>query len=731
MAFATEYYVSWMDVEGVSWDIYFQQEGGDANAEELTPGITPLVITWNGSEKYQTIVGSNADIQIVYESAVDELYTETSHTTKVLVQRDSTVIWRGWLTPGQYYKQFNQPVHYVTLSANDGFGELKNIKFEDGSGDPYFGQATEMAVISNILAKIDPGWTFIMDAVNIFDANHTTGAAYSPLNQTYLYQEAYWDEQTDERANCDVVLEDILKKYGAHIRQGFIAPSYTGVYILRTNSYCTSPIYVRIFSLAGVYQSNTSYTSYDFTASDLQYLYADAEVRKIPGIGGCEVTQNPPRRSNMIKNGSFDSFTWDSGVPIYWDDVYSSGTTLNIEESGDKLKIGACGNSSTPTEYIEYSTTVDYATSVNLSLDWTPTFTGSPTYKNLVLQIYSVTFAKYLVTAGTWQSGVGYVSFTGGASGTEIHESIDIPDEGTGFGRGNTLRIRIYEFYCEQNAATNYALVNNVRLDVEMSKPETRLHSYDNSISINNTDKKEIAWGDSWRSDFGTSTTDYSYFINTYAASVTGSLTTLWSITGDPTAAAKIGEVLARQTVEGYRRSLDSISATLRGQQTNLSYIAIRDSNFEDEYGWTKYFFPTQISLDARRNEWSGEWIECPATYTDESIEWASSDYADYSITADSIEVNSSAGNGTATSDPYTAVAGETVRVIIVLTDDGSSDIPSCDIGGTAETLVFGTNRFTVRFSTAGAKTVVLGGDDAGDNHNYTATITFYSITGV
>lgn len=732
MAFGTEYKAIWLDVEDVKWEIDFQIDGGSAGTE-LTPGATPAILTWHGGDKYQPIVGSSLDIQLVYSSTVDNLYTEGAQTMKVILNRDSTAIWYGWLQPGQSFRAFNKAKYYVTLTASCGLGELKEIKFEDGSGDPYFGQATEMAVISNILQKT--GFQLnIYDTVNIFDANHTTGAAYSPLNQTYLYQEAYWDERTDERADCYTVLSDILTKYGATVRQR------ANWYILRPNVYSVATVYWRLFTYAGVYSSNGSYTAYDTIdtpSGDLYYVHADQELSKLPGLGSCEITQSPPRRSNMIRNGSFDLFTWTGGVPDYWDDVYSSGTTLDISSDNDQLKMGACGNSSIPTEYIELSTTIDFATSVNLSFDWTPTYTGSPTYKTLVIQIYSVTFAKYLVS-GAWQAGVGYVSFTAGASGTEIRESFEIPDDGSGFGRGNTLRFRIYEFYCEQAPAANYYHLNNLLLEVEMSKPETRLHSHTNAdYTINNISKKEIVMGDSWRSDFGTSTSDYSYYINTYAASDSGSLTTLWSITGDQTAAAKIGAVLARQTVEGFRRSLEVINGSIRGNSTLLPRVAIRDTDFTDESGYAKHFYPTQLNYDTRLNEWNGTWIECPVSYTDESIEWASSDYYTYTIGPGPgdddylIEVSNSAGDGTATSDAYTAVAYEPVRVVLVLTDSGSSDLPSCAIGGNSVTVAWGTNYLETVFTTSGNKTIVMGGDDAGDTHNYSASITaFYSLTG-
>jgi hypothetical protein len=197
MAYATKYTLTWKDYEDVTWVAYFKEDGFAGDATALTPGATPCVINWNSSDKYQPIVGTHVDFQILYNEA-NELYVEGTTDLSVEITRSTVPVWNGFVSPGQYLWRFNEPKSFVTITANDRLGELKNIKFEDGSGDPYFGQEEQAVVIANILLKT--GQTFpIWEAINIFDDNHTTGAGYSCLDQTYIYQEKYWDEQTDER----------------------------------------------------------------------------------------------------------------------------------------------------------------------------------------------------------------------------------------------------------------------------------------------------------------------------------------------------------------------------------------------------------------------------------------------------------------------------------------------------------------------------------------------------
>lgn len=728
MAFATKYTVTWKDVANVTWDLYFQRDGYSGDVETFTPGSAPAVLTYHGGDKYQPIVGSSVDIQLLYESAIDDLYSEESHYTKVLLRRATMTIWSGFLSPGQYFRQFNQPVHFVTLTATDGLGELKNIKFEDSDGDPFWGQEVESVIIANILFKTGIA-SSINEAVNIFDTNHTTGFAYSPLNQTYMYQEAYWDEQTDERSNCYDVLTDILVKYGATIRK-----ANNEWYILRPNSFSLGTIYFRVFTSFGIYDSNDSYTSYNSVDYLLKYLFADQEITKIAGVGKCEVTQKPPRRENLLKNGSFDEFTWDGSAFDYW----SVSGTPAYAHSVNKLLMRSNDDTSSPTEYIYTSVDAYKAKSININFDYKAIFVGTPTYKTIIFQIREDFTGQYLTTSG-WSGSVSTYNFVPVATDTDYSMSIDVPEVITGgFDVKTRLIISIYEFFNENAASGNYFLLDNMRIDVDYAVADSKLHSYDNAITINNIMSIDSALGDSWNTEVAPGASfDDSYYVNTFDAT-SDDLTEEWSITGDPTAAAPLCEVLARQTVEGFRRSVDLFRGTFRTAYAGyFPAKSFRDENIVDEYGFAKSFFPGGIALNTRENQWSGEWIECPATYTDEELEWDSHDCGgDATITGNQLEVDEWTVPGAgdfAYFDSYTAVAGETIRLIATFINSGGmTSAPAFVIDGDTQSWDWGTNYITYYCDTAGAKTIELYANPAVTPIiNMTATIDVYSITGI
>jgi len=471
-------------------------------------------------------------------------------------------------------------------------------------------------------------------------------------------------------------------------------------------------------------------------------MYGDAELTKLSGVGKCEVIQDPPRRENILKNGTFKDFTWDSSDYYYWT---QSGTPA-IDNDNDMLKMGSnvSVGDALPTEYIYTTVNLHNPTSITIDFDWTPTYAGTPSHKSLIIGIYDgANYCYGSLKSGTlaW-AGSGVISVEAGTTAELEHITIELPGTvtGGGFARGMALTIRIYEFYNENAAATNYFHLTNMRLTVESAAPYTKTYSYDNTTTIYQTKEVNLALGDSWRKDyFPASSADDEFWITKY----TGSFLTTneWFIYGhNPTTTTpvKIAELLATQMVEGYPRSIDAIRGTIRTTYTDMSYTALRDSDFVDSYGWTKVFWPVDMDWDCRKKEWYGQWIELPATYTDSTLEWDDHDFGvDGSIDGNEFSVDAftiTAGLEEARFEvTHAAVVGELLRLVIVLTDtsgSSSSDLPTMTLDGDALTVAWGTNYITYVCDDTGTQDLVLTGEE--DDYLYlSCTVDLYYITGI
>jgi len=749
MAFATKYQMTFRDYEDNTWYVYFQEDGFAGSVTEFTPGADPVNINWNASNKYQPIVGSFAHIQMVYESDMDSLYTEESDTIYVIIKKAADTKWEGFLSPGQYVRQFNEAKHYVTFTASDGLGELKNIKFLDDSDDPYFYQQTEISIIADILAKTNIS-NSILEAVDVFESGYDTAATDSTFLQTYIYTGKYYNEITEESQDCYTVLEEILKKYGATIRQW---AEYWR--IMRPNAASLDTIRYRIFNSAGAYASNGTLQGYDTISSlNMVYLNADAELTKQMGVGSAEISMSPMMRQNMLKNGIFNSWTWSEGNPYYWT---NSSANYNNTADTSAITIGTNEAAAVPANYLHCGMYLWRAKSVRLTLEYKCVYTGTPTHAKVCLGMIVDTGNYFAPSAGTWHtdaypttSNVAYDLIADSKASMTDYETLVVeptkgPYEATegGYGQFTYLDIRLYELHNETNpmGGGNYVGYRHIMLEVEYDNTaqDKYIYTYDGPNTINNIHKDELKLGDSFIDDVyaGAGRDDMFFGVTSDAAGGSNNETDEWYIRGDnPTVSTEIpiAELYAKQMVEGQHRSLDVLRATFDGGESLINYHGIQDANFTDSYGYNKTFFSKQLTWNIRPVQWFGEWVECPVVYTDEEMEWDSHDCGgDAAMTANSIEINSWTSGGAgyfAYFDSYTAVAGETIRAVITFTDDGSSYLPGFFIDEVSQVREWGVNRYTYYFSTAGVKTFRLYTSGV-QTVNCTAVLDIYSITGI
>lgn len=746
MAFAKKYSITFKDVEEVEWEVQFEEDNWAGAVTTFTPGPAPLLIRWNQDDKYQPIIGSSADIQFLYETAADDLYTEENQTIKVIIERDSQDYWTGFLLPGQYTNRFNQPKSFITITASDGLGELKDIKFLDDSDDPVYYQQTEMEIIALILGKV--GFIRpIIESVQIYEDSYSSAITDSPFVQTYIYPEMYWDEVTGESESCYQVLFDILKKYGATIKFARRSANVRWM-IFRPNSFNKDSITYRQFTPEGVYSSNTTYTTFNQIGSTLKYMYADAELTKVRGIGRCEITVTDQMRANIIKNGSFETFTFDgSDDPFYWT---NSGATYN-PVSGD-LKMFSNTSVSVPNTFIFITNRLIKPDSIRIIMNFLAVNTGAPnvpTTAAIYLRIKIGTY--YYQTDGTWTNVAPTYANDNGlwkydlvAAGkltmTDYEDiSIELPKifENNTYGNNPEIDLRVHTYQNNEGGAGNYYLMSSFRLEVQAQGDllTEKIYSEDNIISLSNIKQDMLRLADSWVADEYSLVDDL--FYNTTEAVGTANPTEDWYIKGDnPTETTGIflAQLLSQQYIAGFRRSMDLFSGTLRTALTEMATQAYRDSNFVDEFGYEKTYYPNGVALNVHRLEWNGSWIELAPTYNDPSLDWDSHDFGTSgilngnSLIIDDFTITGADEKGYY--ELYTAVDTEILRLVITLTDNGTSDLPAIEIDGDAQTVDWGINYITYVCDSAGTKELTLGGA-LNDDLDLQCVVDFYYLTGV
>lgn len=737
MAFAAKYQVYFMNAANQDCYVFFDYDGYAGAITSLKPGPAPAILEYIRSSKYQAIVGSALTVQTVYNEAFEEIFTEDDATVRVRLVQASTQVWTGFVTPYQYYRKVGTQTYIVTMTATDNLGLLKNIKF-DNAGTPYFYQQTLMTALSNILQKTGLQ-NSIYDMVHIYEADHSSGNTNSPFVQTYFYPEKYWDEVTGERADCYSVLSDILTGFGACVSSGETLTWY----LQRVNGMIKNNVR-RAYTFAGSYSTNTTPDNIVNT-SGWPLIGHNAELTRLGGLGRVDVYARPGRRSNAIKNGSFDAFTWSGSLPRYWTAV----NTPAIDDVGDALKIFS--DSSDPTAYIKCDLLFSRLKSLTLSFDFTPYYTGTPDYADLYLMIKFG--LKYL--ALTYDSGVDASWTTSSASrvavesdvsgldsGDTLNVSIEIPVVyNTGFFEPTDLEVRIYEMRNDNATVNDYALIDNFRIEATYyeSHKDYRVYTRENTRKFNSSEQIDSNIGDSWKYDDSLILAEHEMYSLSNSADFDDN-TYAWYIKGDPETVATpvhLGELLAKQRLEGRARTIDMYSAKYYiGEDLPAYWKTLEENRLKDEFTFAKRFMQMDVRYNIARCTLEGNFMEIPINYNDEDRDWASHEFGDDgSITGDTIEIDTTitASLEEGVSETYAAVAGETVRVVVELTDNENSDLPIIKIrhsvdGDTAQTVIWGVNYLEYNSSSAGNLSVVIAGEE--DDVLYLdATITFYSLT--
>lgn len=242
----------------------------------------------------------NVDVRIYATEAVNFSLSGVSVT-----YNNYALYWRGYLS-SDYQEPYNDTPYIVSVAATDALGLLKDIKYDD-SGTPYDGRRYESQVILDCLGKI--GVTAFKEFVNLYEDRITDSVGYSPFDQVQIDVDVFRDMY------CYEVLEEVLKKYNAVIRQ-----SRGEFYIYRPTELIDATVYGRAFT---AYNTKTAFSF------DPDQLISRTVVTDIKNFqGGVLMIQAPLSKftaehdygykHSWLENWAFESTRWPLDEPDGW-----------------------------------------------------------------------------------------------------------------------------------------------------------------------------------------------------------------------------------------------------------------------------------------------------------------------------------------------------------------------------------------------------------------------------
>jgi len=300
MAYGIKYRCEWTDIQSIDWRVEILEDDYAGAISAMIASGEPLTIDYLTPGDDLTlgpIKGSMATLNVECTTNFEYigLYSEEDLVRPMNVYKNEVLYWSGWLS-NEYTEPYDNVPYTVSITASDALGLLKNIEYKD-SGVAYTGRDTETDIILEILAKI--GHTQFTEYCNLYEDRMDDGVANSPFDQAYIDNDLFTD------ADCYSVLQAILIKYNAVIRQK------GGTFIIyRPTELVQDTVYGRIITAA-------STTGTSITPDKI----IDREGLALIDVEGGVLMYKPPmttftaqqdygNRESWIKNHNFSIDTW-------------------------------------------------------------------------------------------------------------------------------------------------------------------------------------------------------------------------------------------------------------------------------------------------------------------------------------------------------------------------------------------------------------------------------------
>jgi len=386
MAWAEKYRQEIADIRLITWTTKIYEDGFAGELTYFKGSGEPVILELcnESDDPYDPVKESHAVISVKAETDFQyvDLYSVEDMQFKVEIYQDTDLYWVGYVDTQQYQEPYEDVPYTVEIYCTDGLSLLRNILYDD-EGTYYDGRTLASQIILDILGKI--GFTAFKEYVNIYEESMDDAVGDSPMDQIKIDVDIFQDMY------CDEVLKELLKSFGACIRQ------ITGIFSLyRPKELIGATVYGRYFTGAAI-KSAISFTP-------KQYIDRNGYspgIRQVPG--GTMIIQAPASSNTMhfdtgdkkswIKNWEFKGETFDGSDFDGWNQI--SGTNaipiLHFLGAGtDGVYINKTDAVNDPPNYYIYQTfalnaIIDAGTNLVFEFDYLIYNTTAATVNDVVM----------------------------------------------------------------------------------------------------------------------------------------------------------------------------------------------------------------------------------------------------------------------------------------------------------------------------------------------------------
>ena len=454
MAYDTKYQVAWYDRYNQEVYVYFKKRNysGDITTLKASDATPPQVrYETNGDLIYWPIKGSYIQVRVIEESfgLLREIYTESAREWKVEMTVAGSTKWKGYVA-SEYSSAYEDINHVIEIIATDQLGYLKYIPFQDS---PEFTLRSPLQMLQYILGATNLDLN-MREGVNLYETRMDMTVADSPLDQCYLDQENYIeDEDTSEMKTCYDVLYDLLLKFTAVIRQ------VNGEWHIWRPSEAVAGNYTRRLWTWNASTELFTYTSNENHDPEVATTAANVSFSSIVRIAnGARLALTKPwknytlsqilgLRENFLQNHNFSEWL-DDNTPKNW--TKGGGITTTRSQSRCIVKAQAAININDYIIQIRVVPTENADQKLRLKIKFS---TFVPAATTLTVRFYVALASSYHwdFNTNTWDNTAPYkyLEITCTTSPTEtVEREIFSDDIDIGIGVPTTLFVKMTQPVC-------------------------------------------------------------------------------------------------------------------------------------------------------------------------------------------------------------------------------------------------------------------------------------------
>ena len=208
---------------GIQVDVEIHSENYTDPSTTMSLGGNPIQIRMSSvssGDKFAVVKGKEATINVVILPGEDDfswIYDGDDYQFKIIIKRDTTVYWTGFVLADQFSEQ-NLPYRTLQIIANDQLGLLGNRPYTFGS--PKVAPTGWRKAIEIISAAL--WWTklelHIRTDCDLFEESMSYADTDDPFDQTYVNQDL-WVNNDGISKSCKDVIENILELFECRITQ--------------------------------------------------------------------------------------------------------------------------------------------------------------------------------------------------------------------------------------------------------------------------------------------------------------------------------------------------------------------------------------------------------------------------------------------------------------------------------------------------------------------------------